>query len=191
MMFESRREKENAVTLCVFPHLREFIAVDSRPNLPDRPKVCVLNFSDVHGDSFYSRIEQDFSKLLRRPDQTVLNLMGLPQEVEGLVRSHSLRRVMEALNKDLASPPDNENGSVGVLFFAGGLLYIADEQLREVVKDVFGQALTPGQVRQLHSQIEELLKKEREAVSQSSRNELAKLIRGDDGPYVTLWNRES
>ena len=189
-MFESRKEKEAPVTLCIFPHLREFIAVDARTDLPNRPAVRLMKFEEVLGPEFIKRVEGDVGKLLRRSELGFLNLVALPQEVEGLVRAHSLRRVMESLSRDLPEGAETELSSVGVMFFSGGLLAVSDDQLQEVAKDVFGRHLTPGQVKQLHGQMSDLLKKERDAVAESSKSELARLIRGEGGPYVTLWDRE-
>jgi hypothetical protein len=190
-MFESRTEKEAPVTLCIFPHLREFIAVDARTDLPNRPAVRLLKFEEVLGPEFVKRVEGDVGKLLRRPGLGFLSLVALPQEVEGLVRAHSMRRVMESLSGDLPEGAETELLSVGVMFFSGGLLSVSDDQLQEVAKDVFGRHLTPGQIKQLHGQMSDLLKKERDAVAESSKSELAKLIRGDGGPYVTLWDRQT
>ncbi|MSQ07810.1 MAG: hypothetical protein EXR44_00680 [Dehalococcoidia bacterium] len=190
-MFESRKEKEAAITLCIFPHLKEFIAVDARVRLPDRPVVRVLKFDEVLGGDFTRRIEGDFSKLLRRPDLGFMMLIAMPQELEGLIRAHSLHSVIEALSRDLPEGSDREIGSVGVMFFAGGLLGVSDDQLHEVAKDLFGQHLTPGQVRSLHEQMRSLLKQERDAVAATSKAEMEKLIRGEEGPYVTLWERDA
>jgi len=100
-----------------------------------------------------------------------------------------LRRVMESLSRDLPEGAETELSSVGVMFFSGGLLSVSDDQLQEVAKDVFGRHLTPGQIKQLHGQMSDLLKKERDAVAEASKSELARLIRGEGGPYVTLWDR--
>lgn len=189
-MFESRKEKEAPVTLCIFPHLREFIAVDARTDLPNRPALRLLKFEEVLGPEFVSRVEGDVGKLLRRPGLGFLGLVALPQEVEGLVRAHSMRRVMESLSRDLPEGTHTELLSVGVMFFSGGLLTVSDDQLQEVAKDMFGRHLTPGQVSQLYAHMLDLLKKERDAVAESSKSELARLIRGEGGPYVTLWDRE-
>jgi len=142
-----------------------------------------------HLELIIKRVEGDVGKLLRRPELGFLNLVALPQEVEGLVRAHSLRRVMESLSRDLPEGAETELSSVGVMFFSGGLLSVSDDQLQEVAKDVFGRHLTPGQIKQLHGQMSDLLKKERNAVAESSKSELARLIRGEGGPYVTLWDR--
>ena len=189
-VFDSQREREATINLCIFPHLKEFLAIDLRSDLPGRPMVKTLVFEEVHGKEFLDRVESDFSRLLRKPDQSIVGLIGLPQEVESLVRTHSLRRVMEFLNTDLPADGDKSIGSVGVMFFAGSLLTVSDDQLSEVIKDIFGDHMTPGQVSSLYEQARGLLIREREAVSAASRSELAKLISGDEGPYVTIWDRE-
>ena len=97
-MFDSDRKSAD-ITLCIFPHLREFIAIDARKDRPGGPAVLNLSISNLLGEDFYSKVEQDFSKLIRRHDVGFLELMGIPQQVEAVVRANSLKRIIAELGK--------------------------------------------------------------------------------------------
>lgn len=60
-MFEASNRREASITLCLFPHLGEFIAVDARKALPDGPAVHVLLFDAVFTDEFRANVEAGFS----------------------------------------------------------------------------------------------------------------------------------
>ncbi len=189
-MFEARREQESPITLCIFPHQDEFLAIDTRPGLPGRPLVKTLTHEALRSGEFFRRMEGDFSKLLRRQNVGFLGMIAMPQEVEGLMRSHALRRVMELLNADTPGADAAEPGGVGLLLFNGQLLTVPEDQLKEIVKDMFDDRLTPGQINSLHSTLWGLAKKERDAETAATKAELSRLITGEGGPYVTIWGRD-
>ena len=173
-MFDSDRQNAD-ITLCIFPHLREFIAVDARETRANGPTVLTLSISNILGEDFYSSIERDFSKMIRRKDIGFLELMGIPQQVEAVVRSNSLKRIIAELGIDMTSDSHDANGTVGVLFFAGSLL------------ELFGKKLPIEMLDQLNEQLTELMGKERHALQRATRQDLSALISGTSGAYVTLW----
>ncbi|MDA1280288.1 MAG: hypothetical protein O3B95_09675, partial [Chloroflexi bacterium] len=120
-MFDSDRRNAE-ITLCIFPHLREFIVIDSREDRPDGPAVLNLSISNILGEEFYTGVEQDFSKLLRRHELGFMELMGIPQQVEAIVRTNSLRRIIAELGIETSENPLESAGTVGVLLrFKGSL----------------------------------------------------------------------
>ena len=50
------------IQLCLFPHLPEFLVIDSRE---ENPCVLLLNTNDVFGEEFYRTVESEFSETLR------------------------------------------------------------------------------------------------------------------------------
>lgn len=186
MMFDSERGNAD-ITLCIFPHLREFIAVDARENRSGGPSVLSLSISNILGEDFYTRVEQDFSKLLRRHDIGFLELMSIPQQVEAIVRANSLKRIIAELGINISEGSGDSAGTVGVLFFAGSLLAFEHGQLREATRELFGKKLSPHSLEQLNDQLLDLMEKERQSISDTSNQDLAGLISGKSGPYVTLW----
>jgi hypothetical protein len=185
-MFDSDRKNAD-VTLCIFPHLREFIAIDARKDRPGGPAVLNLSISNILGEDFYTKVEHDFSKMIRRHDVGFLELMGIPQQVEAVVRANSLKRIIAELGINI-DPTSNDTGArVGVLFFSGSLLAFEKPQLYEATKDLFGSRLTQYSLKQLNDQVFTLMEKEREAIKDTTQQDLSGLISGKSGPYVTLW----
>ncbi|HIF71504.1 MAG TPA: hypothetical protein EYQ61_02930 [Dehalococcoidia bacterium] len=185
-MFDTDRGSAD-ITLCIFPHLREFIAIDARKNRSGGPAVLSLSISNILGEEFYTGVERDFSKLLRRHDIGFLELMGIPQQVEAVVRANLLKRIIAELGILPAEDSKNPGGTVGVLFFAGTLLSFEVGQLREATRELFGKKLSPVTLEQLNDQLINLMEKEQKTVSDTSQQDLAGLISGKSGPYVTLW----
>jgi len=185
-MFDSDRGNAD-ITLCIFPHLREFIAIDARGSRPSGPAVLNLSISNILGEDFYSKVEQDFSKLIRRHDVGFLELMGIPQQVEAVVRSNSLKRIIAELGINVSEGSNDPGGTVGVLFFAGSLLAFGIDQLREATSELFGEKLSPVVMDQLNEQLFELMEKERKSIQDITQQDLAGLISGKSGPYATIW----
>jgi hypothetical protein len=185
-MFDSDRGNAD-ITLCIFPHLREFIAIDARDDRPGGPAVLSLSISNILGEDFYTKVEQDFSKLIRRHDVGFLELMGIPQQVEAVVRANSLKRIIAELGLDSTKDSNEPASTVGVLFFAGSLLALDINQLREATNELFENKLSPLVLDQLNEQLFQLMEKESASIHDTSQQDLAGLISGESGPYVTIW----
>lgn len=185
-MFDSYRGNAE-ITLCIFPHLREFLAIDARKDRAGGPAILSLSIANVLGEEFYSNVEKDFSKLLRRHDIGFMELMGIPQQVEAVVRANSLKRIIAELGINVPEGTNEPGGSVGVLFFTGTLLNFEKPQLQEATRELFGSKLQPQSIEQLNDQLFELMTKERESIQETTKQDLAGLISGKSGPYVTLW----
>ncbi len=185
-MFDSDRA-DAKITLCIFPHLREFVAIDARENRTGGPAVLSLSISNVLGEDFYTGVERDFSKLLRRHDIGFLELMSIPQQVEAVVRVNSLKRIVAELGINISEDSQDPDGTVGVLFFAGPLLSFKFDKLREATGELFGRKLSPHALDQLNAQLFDLMEKEKTSISETSNQDLKGLISGESGPYLTIW----
>ena len=185
-MFNAGPERKADITLCLFPHLREFVAVDLRDSLPDGPAVRLLSFDDIFNEDFVGGVESGFSKLIRRGNLGLAEMMSMPQEVENLIRAESLKVVVKRLNGpngDASAPV----GGVGILFFARGLLGIHREQLSAALTELFGDELDAPRMETLETELVRLIKAEKMAEERSRNGDLARLITGEGGPFLTLW----
>ena len=182
--------KDSQLTLCIFPHLREFVVVDARADLPERPRISTFEIDEVLERSFYDGIEGDFASLLRQPQNPFLSLMSIPQEVEGMVRSHVLRAILSKVNSDLPGEPVESSGSVAVLFFTGPLLGMGEEELSRAARELFGDTLPAELVETCIEQMCLLARREREAETALSKTDLPSLIKGESDRYVTLWESQ-
>ena len=190
-MFEASNKREASITLCLFPHLGEFIAVDARKSLPDGPAVHVLSFENIFTDEFRTAVESGFTSLLRKDGAGLMEMIGLPQEVESLIRSESMKLVIKNLNHAVGATDIGTDGGIGVLFFARALLSIAQEQLEAAMQDLFGDVLTDSQLARLLRELDRLIDSERAAEDQIRQQEMAHLITGEPGQFLTLWQSDS
>ena len=179
--------KSSGLTLCIFPHLREFVVVDARADLPERPRISTFGMEEVLGGDFYAEVEGDFASLLRHKDNPFLSLMSISQEVEGMVRTHVLRAILSKVNSDLEGEAADASGSVAVLFFTGPLLGMGERELSRAAKELFGDTLPAPLVEACIEQMCLLARREREAETALSKTDLPSLIRGEGKRYVTLW----
>lgn len=120
-----------------------------------------------------------------------MDMIGLPQEVEALVRAESMKRVVKNLNHAAGVPEAGVDGGIGVLFFARGLLAIEQEQLDVAMQDLFGDLLTGPQLARLHRELTRLISGEREAEDRIRNREMAQLIKGAPGQFLTLWQSDA
>ena len=64
------------VNLWIFPHLKEFLVIDLRP---ETSRVTLLNTDEIFDDTVFNKIEQGFSQILReQSDYPFAHLMDLP-----------------------------------------------------------------------------------------------------------------
>lgn len=186
-MFQPGQKREADITLCLFPHLREIVAVDVRDELPDGPAVRLLSLDDVFTPEFRRSLEAGFSQLLSDASPGLMDMIGLPQEVEALVRSESMKRIVRSLNESAGLRNAPSPNGVGALFFAKGLLGIHLEQLNVAMHELFASALTPGQLDMLTSELGRLIDDERKAEDDARKSEMASLITGEGDAFMTLW----
>lgn len=189
-MFESSRQRGAEITLCLFPHLKEFLVVDTRKQLPDGPAVRLLSFKDVFNEEFMKSVEKGFSDLLRRKDVGLMEMIGMPQEVETLVRAESLKRVLHLMDAAAGISSARPVEGIGVLFFTRGLLSIKPDQLEVAMRELFGSALPPGQIGTLKSELARLIEAEKKAEEGAMQSEVSRLITGKGGPFLTLWENQ-
>lgn len=186
-MFEASNKREASITLCLFPHLTEFVAIDTRKDLVDGPAVHVMSFEDVFTEDFRSGVEAGFSSILRKEGAGLIEMIGLPQEVEALVRAESMKRIVKNLNHAAGIVSAGVDGGIGVLFFARGLLSIQSEQLEAAMNELFGRLLSDSQITRLHTELKRLISAEQALEEKIRSREMAQLIKGEQGAFMTLW----
>ena len=188
-MFNQSSNKNTEITLVVFPNLAEFVAVDTRSQLQGRPMIHSLDLTDVAGGDFADALEEEFSRAVRRREKGFLGLIGIPGKVEDLVRTHAIRNILGLISQDVDKQALGKAASVGVLFFAGGLLRIDRQQVRQIADDLFGERLSRSQLDDLSGMLFDLIGRQRAAEQESTKLNLGALISGQGGPYATLWEK--
>jgi len=176
------------VSICIFPHLQDFIVIDIRKGLPGRPLVRLLNTDHVLGEDFYQEVEGSFSQLLRQREQTFANLMALPGHVEGLVRERALKAILKTINEDA---PEAGLPQMAIFLCTGPALHMDSTQLTRAIQRLFGQEIDAWVIMDTVEMMEKLLAREREMVRQEEREQIKQMIRGQSSEYFTLWESMS
>jgi hypothetical protein len=73
------------------------------------------------------------------------------------------------------------------LFFAGSLLGLDGPQLHNAIQELFAEKLDPSAIEQLEEKLVDLMGRERRSVREALQQDIAGLISGESGTWVTLW----
>ena len=183
--FASSEELDRAeMHLCIFPHLAEFLVLDLRRELPDRPCARVLFTGELFSDSFYHEIEQAFSALLRQKEHPFASMMELPKELEALIRREGLSAILEKVNADV---PQAGLSQIAILLCTGSMLDMKTEEVGEVVRRLVGSPQEPSLVAEATEQMARLLKQEGEELEKIGREHRRQAIWGRADEFFTLW----
>ena len=83
------------ITLAIFPHLREFLVIDTRDSGAD---VEVMTTDSVFNDEYYRAVESEFGSLLREgSERPFLHLMHLPGQLDDMLRGIAMNFILERL----------------------------------------------------------------------------------------------
>ncbi len=175
------------LALCICPHLKEFLVIDQRKELPGRPLVRVLSADTVFDDEFSRQVEEQFSYALRERKRPFITLMALPQVVEVLVRSSSLAAILRAL--DQGNPAAIPTPKVAVLLFNGETLSLNEEELAQTLREVLGADADPEIVTTAQRRLTQLLAQEQQHERQVQQDWLRRMIGGNAGDFFTLWKQ--
>jgi len=175
------------IQLCIFPHLREFLVIDLRPQ---QPRVLLLNTADIFNGEFFRSVEAEFSQALREETEfPFAHLINLPLRLEEAVRETAMTFILDRLGFH----PDGEEQipTVVVFIVSGGALAIHSERvlegLRELLRDR-SAVPTPSAWDQVLSR---LVSEENEVLQKLNRVELTEAVSGDGPDFFTLWENRN
>ena len=162
------------ISLCVFPHLRQFLLIDVRRQ---PPTLQVLH------EAFLRHLESAFSTMLREATPyPFLHLMSLPARVEEALREAALEAILER-----AAVAGQETPRVAVFIVSGPALSLSTSQLTRAFRQVLGLGGDPAFVDACVEAMERLARQEREAVREEERQGLREVLRDDSPHFYTLW----
>ena len=147
------------ITLAIFPHLREFLVVDT---LGPTASVRMLSTDDVFTDDYYRTVESEFASVLREGgERPFLHLMHLPNQVDDLVRGVAMHYILERLGVDFH---DEENlPEVVVFVISGPTLAIPAEQVVSGFSDMLAGKLDAVDVEHWTRELGRLIELESQA----------------------------
>lgn len=175
------------ISLCIFPHLQEFLAVDLRWGAP---RVRLLNTSETFGGSFFQQVEQGFSKTLREPTAHLFaHLLDLPLRVEELVRDAGMTAIMDTLGH--TEKETDEFPTVAVFIISGGALSMDSDQVALAFRHLLGECAEPAFLQECSERLHGLMAQERDVVKRIDQQELREALEEQSPNYFTLWERRN
>ncbi|MBM11360.1 MAG: hypothetical protein CL759_04705 [Chloroflexi bacterium] len=171
------------IQLCIFPHLQEFLVIDSRQNDPD---VLFVKTDEIFGEDFYRAVEAEFSEALRCSSKFPFShLINLPIAIEEAVRDIAMTFILERLGV----PVEQEEAipTVVVYVVSGGALATHTGKVLESLQDL-ARGDSPGadgdswEVR-----ISDLVERETAILQEINDQQVAEALKGDSPDYFTLW----
>ncbi len=173
------------ITLAIFPHLREFLVVDTRGETAD---VTVLSTDAVFNDEYYRAVESEFGSMLREGgDRPFLHLMHLPGQLDDILRGVAMNFILDHLGVDFHD--DDNLPEVVVFVISGPTLAIPQEQVVAGFTEMLSQRLTSGETERWSAKLGELIQLETQAFP--ATNEVLGETMTDESldPYYIWQNR--
>lgn len=173
------------ITLAIFPHLREFIAVDLRPT-PAR--VRLMSADEVFNDEYFREVESEFGAALREGgEHPFAHMMSLPTLMDDILRGVAMNVILDRLGVDFH---DEEQLPEVVVFVISGPMPAAPvEQMVEGFTDYLSGRVDAGEIARWAETLRELVIREYEAVPLTPET-LGEPLTGDAlDPYILWQNR--
>ncbi len=175
------------IILYIFPHLKEFLAVDLRD---DCSEVMLMNADDVFDGDFLSSLEVEFSNTLREGNiYPFAHIINLPLRLEEIVRNVAMSSILERLGFD--SHDEEELPSVVVFIISGGALAMHSDKLVNSLRELLQTYPGGAEIVQWEGVISRLVSEENQVLKELSYQELTEALRDDSPDYFTLWENRN
>ena len=171
------------IQLCLFPHLPEFLVIDSRE---ENPRVLLLNTNDVFDEEFYHTVESEFSDALRgSSDFLFSHFMNLPVSIEESVRDIAMTFILDRLGVQVDSEEDIP--AVVVYVVSGGALTSHAGKILDGLSDLIGSVSTVAEADYWGNTLADLIQRETDIIQQVNEQQMEDVLKGDSPDYFTLW----
>lgn len=177
--------RRSDITLAIFPHLREFIAVDLR-STPAQARL--MSADEVFNDEYFREVESEFAAALREGgEHPFAHMMSLPTLMDDILRGVAMNVILDRLGVDFH---DEEQLPEVVVFVISGPMPAAPvEQMVEGFTDYLSGRADPGEIARWADTLRELVIREYEAVPVTAET-LGESLTGDAlDPYILWQNR--
>lgn len=178
-----QRAKRPEVMLCLFPHLKEFLVVDTRGAAP---RIFLLNAEEIFTEEFFKAAEKGFSGTLReRSEHPLSHLMAMPQRVVEALRSLTIEAVLRGIGEGRRR---GRFPRVAALMVTGAALHLDREHLAQAFRALIVEDAQPALVTEWAELMERLMGEEREALRKLEQEELKQALEGQSEGFYTLWD---
>ena len=175
------------IQLCIFPHLKEFLAIDVRD---EAHRIQLLNASEVFTEDFFSAVEEELDHALH--DETEFpfaNLINLSLRLEEAVRATAMTFILNRLG---VSPDAGPAPSVMVFIVSGGALGAQPELVLAGLKKLVGnQGGTEPAEGEWDAVLSRLIAEENAVLKDLNQHELTEVLMDDSPDYFTLWENRN
>ena len=180
--------KNSDITLCIFPHLKEFLVIDTRSGKDkfDEKSVFSLSLDKLLDNKFYNEITDEFSNLIRNDDLDFMKLISLPQKIEKLIRNEIIKIIIN----EVGIFEDNLS-QIGIIFFNKEILQLSKDQLQNALCEIFADKTDNDFIENLSDKIMKLIKLEIDFVKNNYKSNIENIINENDDSYITLWKKGS
>ncbi|MBU16176.1 MAG: hypothetical protein CL725_00555 [Chloroflexi bacterium] len=173
----------SGIQLCIFPHLPEFLVIDSRE---EDPQVMLLNTDDVFDEKFYRTVEAEFSETLRSSSDFLFShFMNLPVSIEESVRDIAMTFILDRLGVQVDN--EDEIPSVVVYVVSGGALTSHAQNILDGLKELIHSSFQGPESDRWGETIADLVERETVIMQKVNEQQMADALKSDSPDYFTLW----
>ena len=174
------------IYLCIFPHLKEFLAIDLREG-PSRP--IVIDASQAFNQQFFSNVEGEFSRILREDgDFPFAHFINIPLRVEEIIREMTMVSILERLG---VKAVEDGTPSVVVFLISGGALATQSEHLVQALKGILGELPEEAGTDSWREVLARMIARENAALQQVNKQQLSEALSGESPNLFTLWEQRN
>lgn len=173
------------IRIAIFPHLREFIVIDTRP-MP--AEVRRMSTDDVFNEEYYREVEREFAAVLREGhDHPFLHLMHLPNQVDEIVRGVAMNCIMTRLG--VSFHHEDDLPEVVVFVISGPPLALPAEQLVADFANMLSDRLGAADLARWQRELAVLIERETSAFAQTNETLGESMTDEALDPYYIWQNR--
>ena len=171
------------IQLCLFPHLPEFLVIDSRE---ENPNVLLLNTDDVFNEEFYRTVESEFSEALRASSDFLFShFINLPVSIEESVRDIAMSFILDRLG--VRVDDEDDIPAVVVYVVSGGALTSHAGKILDGLSDLIRSASNGAESDYWSDTLADLVRRETDIMEQLNEQQMEEALKGDSPDYFTLW----
>ena len=171
------------IQLCIFPHLAEFLVIDSRET---NPQMFVLNTEDVFNEEFFRTVESGISDAVRSSSGFLFShLINLPIVIDETVRDIAMTFILDRIGLQLED--EDEIPSVVVYVVSGGALAAYTGRVLDGLNGLIHSSFNGSEADWWEHTIADLVQREMTILKKLNEQQVAEALKGDSPDYFTLW----